>query len=349
MFPLPVGLPISRSTRTWRSPRVLRGVRNKSAARRRSWRRCLTRAALWDEVKDRLDALGSLLSGGQQQRLTIARALSHGARPAACSTSSAIAVDPVTTMRIEAVLDELRSEMTIVLVTNLVQQARRLADRTAFFLTGEVRGGRRPPRTIFDGQVSDRTNGPSTTSRGKLWLTRCPPQRARHREASPSRPAAYSLWYGDFQALFDVDMQVKKGINHLDDRPLGVRQDHHAAHLQPDQRASGLRAHHGQRVRARARHLRRRRRDRAGAQAGGHGLPAPQPAADSDSGQRAVRVPAAPGARAEGEARGRGRGARVGAAAGGSSGTRSRIASTSPPRAFRSRSSRSSASRGCCR
>ena len=98
--------------------------------------RCLTRAALWDEVKDRLDSLGSMLSGGQQQRLTIARALSQDPELLMLDEFS-IAVDPVTTMRIEDVLKELKSEMTIILVTNLVQQARRLADRTAFFLEGK--------------------------------------------------------------------------------------------------------------------------------------------------------------------------------------------------------------------
>ena len=94
-------------------------------------------AALWDEVKDRLDSLGTRLSGGQQQRLTIARALSHDPE-VLCLDEFSIAIDPVTTMRIEDVLKELRSSITVILVTNLVQQARRLADRTAFFLNGEL-------------------------------------------------------------------------------------------------------------------------------------------------------------------------------------------------------------------
>jgi serine/threonine protein kinase len=93
--------------------------------------------ALWDEVKDRLDSLGTKLSGGQQQRLTIARALSH--QPdILCLDEFSIAIDPVTTMRIEDVLKELRKEITIILVTNLVQQARRLADRTMFLWNGDV-------------------------------------------------------------------------------------------------------------------------------------------------------------------------------------------------------------------
>ena len=94
--------------------------------------RCLTQAALWEEVKDRLTTLGTKLSGGQQQRLTIARALSHEPE-VLCLDEFSIAIDPVTTMRIEDVLRELQSEMTIILVTNLVQQARRLARQTASF------------------------------------------------------------------------------------------------------------------------------------------------------------------------------------------------------------------------
>ena len=134
VFPLPVGLPMTVYDNVALSPR-LRGVKAR-ADLDIIVQRCLTRAALWDEVKDRLHALGSLLSGGQQQRLTIARALSQEPELLMLDEFS-IAVDPVTTMRIEDVLKELRADMTIILVTNLVQQARRLADRTAFFLGGE--------------------------------------------------------------------------------------------------------------------------------------------------------------------------------------------------------------------
>lgn len=135
VFPLPVGLPLSVYENVAFAPR-LAGVR-KRAELDEIVERCLRRAALWDEVKDRLNALGSLLSGGQQQRLTIARALSQNPDLLLLDEFS-IAVDPVTTMRIEDVLRELKKEVTIVLVTNLVQQARRLADRTAFILESEL-------------------------------------------------------------------------------------------------------------------------------------------------------------------------------------------------------------------
>ncbi len=135
VFPLPVGLPMSIYENVAFAPK-LAGIKKK-AELDEIVERCLIRAALWDEVKDRLDALGSLLSGGQQQRLTIARALSQNPELLLLDEFS-IAVDPVTTMRIEDVLKELKEEITIVLVTNLVQQARRLADRTAFFLESEL-------------------------------------------------------------------------------------------------------------------------------------------------------------------------------------------------------------------
>ena len=151
VFPLPVGLPLTIYENVALSPR-LRGVKSKEDLDI-IVERCLMRAALWDEVKDRLNSLGSLLSGGQQQRLTIARALSQEPELLMLDEFS-IAVDPVTTMRIEDVLKELKQEMTIILVTNLVQQARRLADRTAFFLNGEcVEIG--DTEELFTGNVKD--------------------------------------------------------------------------------------------------------------------------------------------------------------------------------------------------
>jgi phosphate transport system ATP-binding protein len=151
VFPLPVGLPMTVYENVALAPR-LAGVKKK-ADLDIIVERCLERAALWDEVKDRLDSLGSLLSGGQQQRLTIARALSQEPEMLMLDEFS-IAVDPVTTMRIEDVLKELKKEMTIILVTNLVQQARRLADRTAFFLDGEV-VEMGTTEDLFTGKVQD--------------------------------------------------------------------------------------------------------------------------------------------------------------------------------------------------
>jgi phosphate transport system ATP-binding protein len=151
VFPLPVGLPLSIYDNVALAPR-LAGVKDK-AELNVIVERCLTRAALWDEVKDRLDSLGSLLSGGQQQRLTIARALSQEPELLMLDEFS-IAVDPVTTMRIEDVLKQLKNEITIILVTNLVQQARRLADRTAFFLEGKcLEVG--VTEDLFTGEVKD--------------------------------------------------------------------------------------------------------------------------------------------------------------------------------------------------
>jgi phosphate transport system ATP-binding protein len=133
--PLPVGLPLSIYDNVAFAPRCA-GMRGKSDLDG-IVEQCLRQSALWEEVKDRLDSLGTKLSGGQQQRLTIARALSHQPE-ILCLDEFSIAIDPVTTMRIEDVLKELRKDMTIILVTNLTQQARRLADRTMFLWNGKI-------------------------------------------------------------------------------------------------------------------------------------------------------------------------------------------------------------------
>ena len=135
VFPLPVGLPLSVYENVAYAPRRA-GLHDRKELDALV-EQCLRQAMLWDEVADRLDILGTKLSGGQQQRLTLARALSH--RPEIlCLDEFSIAIDPVTTMKIEDILLELKERMTIVLVTNLVQQARRLADRTAFFSNSEL-------------------------------------------------------------------------------------------------------------------------------------------------------------------------------------------------------------------
>ncbi len=96
----------------------------------------LTRAALWDEVKDKLKHSGLSLSGGQQQRLCIARALA--VEPdVILMDEPCSALDPIATARIEDLMAELKTEFTIVIVTHNMQQAARVSDRTAFF-TAEV-------------------------------------------------------------------------------------------------------------------------------------------------------------------------------------------------------------------
>ncbi|HZJ14119.1 MAG TPA: ATP-binding cassette domain-containing protein [Chthoniobacteraceae bacterium] len=150
--PLPVGLPLSIYDNVAFAPRAA-GVRDRKFVDAHV-EKCLRQAALWDEVKDRLDSLGTKLSGGQQQRLTIARALSHEPE-ILCLDEFSIAIDPVTTMRIEDVLKVLRTQMTIILVTNLTQQARRLADRTMFLWNGEIIELDRN-EIIFSDQTKDR-------------------------------------------------------------------------------------------------------------------------------------------------------------------------------------------------
>jgi phosphate transport system ATP-binding protein len=99
--------------------------------------RALRRAALWDEVKDKLSANGQSLSGGQQQRLCIARTVA--VRPEVilfdepCS-----ALDPISTAKIEELIDELKDDYTIAIVTHNMQQAARVSDFTAFMYLGEL-------------------------------------------------------------------------------------------------------------------------------------------------------------------------------------------------------------------
>jgi len=92
-------------------------------------------AALWDEVKDRLDESGLELSGGQQQRLCIARAIAVDAG-VILMDEPASALDPVATSQIEDLIQEIAEEYTVVIVTHNMQQAARISDRTAVFLTG---------------------------------------------------------------------------------------------------------------------------------------------------------------------------------------------------------------------
>jgi phosphate transport system ATP-binding protein len=97
----------------------------------------LVRAALWNEVKDRLSASAIALSGGQQQRLCIARALATAPTVLLLDEPTA-SLDPLSTQKVEELVYELRSDMTIVIVTHNLQQAARVSDSTAFFLGGEL-------------------------------------------------------------------------------------------------------------------------------------------------------------------------------------------------------------------
>jgi phosphate transport system ATP-binding protein len=115
----------------------------------------LRRAALWGEVKDRLSAAGTSLSGGQQQRLCIARAIAT-APEVLLMDEPCSALDPIATAQVEELIDELRSQFSVVIVTHSMQQAARVSQKTAFFHlgylveygeTGEIFTNPRDPRT----------------------------------------------------------------------------------------------------------------------------------------------------------------------------------------------------------
>ncbi|HEY6276227.1 MAG TPA: phosphate ABC transporter ATP-binding protein PstB [Streptosporangiaceae bacterium] len=112
----------------------------------------LRRAGLWDEVKDRLNHPGGRLSGGQQQRLCIARALA--VQPdVLLMDEPASALDPASTLRIEELIEKLKTEYTVVIVTHNMQQATRVADDTVFMLDGAVvEAG---PTNVIFGRPSD--------------------------------------------------------------------------------------------------------------------------------------------------------------------------------------------------
>ncbi len=115
----------------------------------------LRRAALWDEVKDRLRASALGLSGGQQQRLCIARALANEPEVLLLDEPTA-SLDPIATQHIEELLYDLRRELTIAIVTHNLQQAARISDRTAFFFLGRlVEAG--PTQALFTSPREERT------------------------------------------------------------------------------------------------------------------------------------------------------------------------------------------------
>jgi len=117
--------------------------------------RSLTRAGLWNEVKDRLSDSGTALSGGQQQRLCIARAIAVDPEVILMDEPCS-ALDPIATARIEELIDELRGNYAIVIVTHSMQQAARVSQRTAFFHLGKmVEYGR--TSDIFTNPIETRT------------------------------------------------------------------------------------------------------------------------------------------------------------------------------------------------
>jgi phosphate transport system ATP-binding protein len=112
--------------------------------------RALTRAALWDEVKDRVGASALGLSGGQQQRLCIARTIAVKPEVILLDEPTS-ALDPISTAKVEQLIDELKRDFTIIIVTHNMQQAARVADRTAFFYLGKL---------IEEGQTSQMFSNP---------------------------------------------------------------------------------------------------------------------------------------------------------------------------------------------
>ena len=137
----------------------LNGVRNATLLAE-TVERCLRQAALWDEVKDKLNKPALALSGGQQQRLCIARAIA--VEPAVVLMDEPCsALDPISTMKIEDLIGELKETITIVIVTHNMQQAARVSDHTGFLLSNEQRAGELiefgPTATIFTNPRDSRT------------------------------------------------------------------------------------------------------------------------------------------------------------------------------------------------
>jgi phosphate transport system ATP-binding protein len=135
VFQKPNPFPASIRDNVLFGPRIHR--RLTAEQKERIVRTSLQRAALWDEVKDRLDADAMGLSGGQQQRLCIARALAVEPN-VLLMDEPASALDPIATAKIEDLIQELKKELTVVIVTHNMQQAARVSDHTAFFYLGEM-------------------------------------------------------------------------------------------------------------------------------------------------------------------------------------------------------------------
>ena len=138
----------------------LTGARKDQDTRDELVESCLTKAGLWNEVQSRLRQPGGALSGGQQQRLCIARALAIRPRVLLMDEPCS-ALDPTSTRRIETTIDELKTEVTIVIVTHNMQQAQRVSAYTAFFLAEQGTPGyiieHGPTDAMFDSPLDPRT------------------------------------------------------------------------------------------------------------------------------------------------------------------------------------------------
>jgi phosphate transport system ATP-binding protein len=135
VFALPLPLPGTIRENVLYGPK-LAGIKDRSR-HEEILERSLTQAALWGEVKDRLDDLATALSGGQQQRLCIARSLALEPDVLLLDEPTS-GLDPISTRKVEDSLFELKQQYTIIIVPHSVQQAARVADQAAFFLMGEL-------------------------------------------------------------------------------------------------------------------------------------------------------------------------------------------------------------------
>ena len=153
VFALPLPLPGTIRENILYGPR-LAGLRDRSREEEIVVR-CLTQAALWDEVKDRLDSPAVSFSGGQQQRLCIARSLAQEPEVLLLDEPTS-GLDPISTGKVEESLFELKKQYTIIIVPHSVQQAARVADHAAFFLMGDLVEYRRG-REMFTAPRDKRT------------------------------------------------------------------------------------------------------------------------------------------------------------------------------------------------
>ena len=135
VFQKPNPFPMSIYDNVAYGPRI-HGIKNKKELDG-IVKKSLKGAALWDEVKDRLKTSALGLSGGQQQRLCIARTIAVEPEIILMDEPTS-ALDPISTIKMEELMDKLKEEYTVVIVTHNMQQAGRIADKTAFFLTGEL-------------------------------------------------------------------------------------------------------------------------------------------------------------------------------------------------------------------